>query len=178
MQKVIVVGGSVSAHEIVHEVLPFAQRPVVASLRGDPIPSFGWAPFLHPHIELRKQISRLDPETGDVQFVDGSVIRGGVDYIIFATGYTFSLPFLPHVQERIYKAYRRLPGVYQHTFDTLDPTLTYVGMVRGPSPSLHYYILTANLQLGGGFTFRVYEWQAIAVARHLARPGACTASEE
>ena len=24
------------------------------------------------------------------------------------------------------------------------------------------------LQLGGGFTFRVYEWQAVAVARHLA----------
>jgi hypothetical protein len=23
-------------------------------------------------------------------------------------------------------------------------------------------------QLGGGFTFRVYEWQAVAVARHLA----------
>lgn len=24
------------------------------------------------------------------------------------------------------------------------------------------------MQLGGGFTFRVYEWQAVAVARHLA----------
>ncbi|KAK0658084.1 hypothetical protein B0T16DRAFT_319655 [Cercophora newfieldiana] len=149
-KKAIVVGGSVSAHEIVHEILPFAQHPVVASLRGDPIPSFGWAPFLHPHIELKKQISRLDAETGDIHFVDGSVIKGGVDHIVFATGYTFSFPFLPNVQERIQKAYRRLPGVYQHTFDILDPTLTFVGM------------------LGGGFTFRVYEWQAVAVARHLA----------
>ena len=129
LQRVIVVGGSVSAHEIVHEILPFGQHPVVASLRGDPIPSFGWAPFLHPHIELRKQISRLDATTGDIHFVDGSVIKGGVDHIIFATGYSVSLPFLPNVQERIGKAYRRLPGVYQHTFDILDPTLTFVGMV-------------------------------------------------
>ncbi|KAK0631224.1 thiol-specific monooxygenase [Immersiella caudata] len=148
-KKVIVVGGSVSAHEIVHEILPFAKHPVIASLRGDPIPSFGWAPFRHPHIEVKKQISKLDAETGDIHFVDGSVVKGA-DHIIFATGYTFSLPFLPQVQGRILKAYRRLPGVYQHTFDTLDQTLTYVGM------------------LGGGFTFRVYEWQAVAVARHLA----------
>ncbi|KAK4442954.1 hypothetical protein QBC34DRAFT_312070 [Podospora aff. communis PSN243] len=151
-KKVIVVGGSVSAHEIVHEILPFAKHPVIASLRGDPIPSFGWAPFRHPHIKVNKQIARLDPETGHVHFVDGSVEKG-VDHIIFATGYSFSLPFLPHVQDRILKANRRLPGVYQHTFDILDPTLTYVGM------------------LGGGFTFRVYEWQAVAVARHLAGRG-------
>ncbi|KAK3392702.1 thiol-specific monooxygenase [Podospora didyma] len=147
--KVVVVGGSVSAHEIIHEVLPFAQHPVYASLRGDPIPSFGWAPFQHPHISLRKKIERLDPVTGTVHFVDGSSVEN-VDHIVFATGYTFSLPFIPHVQERIKKVYRRLPGVYQHTFDILDPSLTFVGM------------------LGGGFTFRIYEWQAIAVARHLA----------
>ncbi|KAK1752805.1 putative monooxygenase [Echria macrotheca] len=153
-KKVIVVGGSVSAHEIIHEILPYAKHPVVASLRGDPIPSFGWAPFRHPHIQVRKQILRLDPETGAVHFTDSSVIDGReVDHIIFATGYTFSLPFLPHVQERISKAYRRLPGVYQHTFDILDPSLCFVGM------------------LGGGFTFRVYEWQAVAIARHLAGRG-------
>ncbi|KAK0719143.1 hypothetical protein B0H67DRAFT_572557 [Lasiosphaeris hirsuta] len=149
-KSVVVVGGSVSAHEIVHEILPFARHPVYASLRGDPIPSFGWAPFLHPHIALKKQIVRLDPATGCIHFSDGSVIPGGVDHIIFATGFTFSVPYLPHVQARIQKAYRRLPGVYQHTFDTLDPSLAFVGM------------------LGGGFTFRVYEWQAVAVARHLA----------
>ncbi|KAK4176342.1 putative monooxygenase [Triangularia setosa] len=148
-KKVIVVGGSVSAHEIVHEILPFAQKPVIASIRGDPIPSFGWTPFIHPHIVIKKQISSLCPVTATVSFADGSVVKD-VDHIVFATGYTFAFPFLPAVQKRVEKAYRRLPGVYQHTFDTLDPTLTFVGM------------------LGGGFTFKVYEWQAVAVARHLA----------
>ncbi|KAK3693298.1 hypothetical protein B0T22DRAFT_525709 [Podospora appendiculata] len=150
-KRVIVVGGSISSHEVLHELLPFASHPVYASIRNEPIAAFGWTPFLHPHIAIKKQITRLDATTGTVHFADGSVLPGGgVDHIIFGTGYTFSLPYLPHVQARIQKAYRRLPGVYQHTFDILDPSLTYVGM------------------LGGGFTFRVYEWQAVAVARHLA----------
>ncbi|KAI5865486.1 FAD/NAD(P)-binding domain-containing protein [Durotheca rogersii] len=148
-KRVVVVGGSISAHEVVHEIIGFAESPVYASLRGDPIPAFGWEPFLHPDIVVKKQISKLDPETGRVHFADGSSLDG-VDHIVFGTGYTFSLPYLPHVQNRIRNAYRRLPGVYQHTWDIEDPTLTFVGM------------------LGGGFTFRVYEWQAVAVARHLA----------
>ncbi|KAI1466386.1 FAD/NAD(P)-binding domain-containing protein [Daldinia caldariorum] len=148
-KRVIVVGGSISAHEVVHELLEAAQSPVYASLRGEPIPAFGWEPFLHPDIAIKKEITNLDSETGRVTFADGSTLDE-VDYIIFGTGYTFSVPYIEHVQERIRNAYRRLPGVYQHTWDIEDPTLTFVGM------------------LGGGFTFRVYEWQAVAVARHLA----------
>ncbi|KAI1805424.1 FAD/NAD(P)-binding domain-containing protein [Daldinia bambusicola] len=148
-KRVIVVGGSISAHEVVHELLDAAQSPVYASLRGEPIPAFGWEPFLHPDIAIKKEIINLDPETGRITFADGSTLDE-VDYIIFGTGYTFSVPYIEHVQERIRNAYRRLPGVYQHTWDIEDPTLTFVGM------------------LGGGFTFRVYEWQAVAVARHLA----------
>ncbi|KAI2621700.1 FAD/NAD(P)-binding domain-containing protein [Hypoxylon sp. NC1633] len=134
-KRIVVVGGSISAHEVIHEILGVAQTPVYASLRGEPIPAFGWEPFLHPDIVVKREITRLDPET---------------DHIVFGTGYTFSVPFLPNVQERIKNAYRRLPGVYQHTWNIEDPTLAFVGM------------------LGGGFTFRVYEWQAVAVARYLA----------
>ncbi|KAI2641672.1 FAD/NAD(P)-binding domain-containing protein [Hypomontagnella submonticulosa] len=148
-KRVVVVGGSISAHEVVHEVLEAAQTPVYAALRGEPIPAFGWEPFLHPDIVVKKEITRLDPDTGRIFFADGSTLDD-VDHIVFGTGYTFSVPFLEHVQQRIRNAYRRLPGVYQHTWDIEDPTLTFVGM------------------LGGGFTFRVYEWQAVAVARHLA----------
>ena len=116
-----------------HEILPYAQSPVHASLRGDPIPAFGWAPFLHPKISLKQKIVKLDASTGAVHFADGSVVHD-IDHIIYATGYTFSLPYLPTVQERIKKAHRRLPGVYQHTFDTLDPTLAFVGMVGSIKP--------------------------------------------
>ncbi|KAI5917192.1 hypothetical protein F4810DRAFT_716694 [Camillea tinctor] len=148
-KRVVIVGASVSSHEILHEILPIVQHPVFASIRGEPIPAFGWAPFKHPHVVVKKDITRLDPATGRIFFADNTSLDD-VDHIVYGTGYTFSLPWLPHVQERIRKAYRRLPGVYQHTWDIEDPTLTFVGM------------------LGGGFTFRVYEWQAVAVARHLA----------
>ncbi|KAH6876346.1 hypothetical protein B0T10DRAFT_521172 [Thelonectria olida] len=148
-KRVVVLGGSVSSHELVHEVLDFAESPVHVSVRGDPIPAFGWEPFNHPKISIKKGISRFDPETGRIHFSDGSHLDG-VDHVIFATGYTFSLPFLPDVQQQIRQAYRRLPGVYQHTWNIEDPTLAFIGM------------------LGGGFTFRAYEWQAVAVARFLA----------
>ncbi|KAI1841006.1 hypothetical protein JX266_012787 [Neoarthrinium moseri] len=148
-KRVIVVGASVSSHEVIHEILDAVKAPVYSAIRGDPIPAFGWEPFLHPKIELRKQITQLDAANGRVHFSDGSILDN-VDHIIFGTGYTFSVPFLPEVQNGIRNAYRRLPGVWQHTWNIEDPTLTFVGM------------------LGGGFTFRVYEYQAVAVARHLA----------
>jgi hypothetical protein len=168
-RKVVVVGASVSSHEIVHEVLDVAKQPVYASIRGDPIPAFGWEPFHHPHIEVKKQIQRFEPETGRIVFEDGSHLDD-VDHVYFGTGYTFSVPFLPKVQECVKKANRRLPGVYQHTWNIDDPSLTFIGQVsllfdqikREPKANSH------SSQLGGGFTFRVYEWQAVAVARHLA----------
>lgn len=121
-------GGSVSSHEILHEVLPVAQHPVYASLRGEPLPHFGWAPFTHPHISVQKQIIKFDPDTGAITFEDGTVVEG-VDYVVFGTGFTFSFPFLPEVQERIRQVDRRLSGVYFHTWDIEDPTLAFLGMV-------------------------------------------------
>lgn len=116
-----------SSTEALHEILPFAQHPVYGSLR-EPLPAFGWVPWLHPHIVIKKPITKFDPDTGRIYFADGSHVDD-IDNIIFGTGYTFSLPFLPAVQERVKNAYRRLPGVYQHTWDIEDPTLTFVGMV-------------------------------------------------
>jgi Flavin-binding monooxygenase-like len=125
---VIVVGASVSSSEIIHEILPYAQHPVIGSLRGAPIPAFGLVPWEHPHVVVKKQITQFDPENGRIFFEDGS-FEDNVDYIIFGTGYTFSLPYLSTVQKKIDKAYRRLPGVYQHTWNIDDPSLTFVGMV-------------------------------------------------
>ena len=117
-----------SSHEVLHEVLAFAQTPVYSSLRGDPVPAFGWEPFTHPHIALKKQITKIDAHTGRFHFADGSHVDG-VDHVIFGTGYQFSMPFLPEIQKRIKNAHRRLPGVYEHVFDIEDPTLVFIGMV-------------------------------------------------
>lgn len=167
-QKVVVLGASVSSHEIVHEILPFAESPVYASIRGDPLPVFGWAPYTHPKISVKKGITRFDAEKGRIHFSDGTHLDD-IDHVIFGTGYTFSLPFLPEVQDRIKHAYRRLPGVYQHTWNIEDPTLAFVGMVSGSkNPNRWIMDTDGSNQLGGGFTFRAYEWQAVAVARFLA----------
>ena len=128
----VVVGASVSSSEIIHEILPYAAHPVVGALRGAPIPAFGLVPWTHPHVEIKKQITNFDAATGRISFADGSHLSD-VDHVIFGTGYTFSLPFLPQVQEKIKRAYRRLPGVYQHTWNIEDPSLVFIGMVSGTS---------------------------------------------
>ena len=136
----IVVGASVSSSEIIHEILPYAKHPVIGALRGAPIPAFGLVPWTHPHVVVKQQITKLDAGTGRVFFADGSHVDD-VDHIVFGTGYTFSLPYLPRVQEKIKGAYRRLPGVYQHTWNIEDPSLVFVGMVRITSSPTGYYRL-------------------------------------
>ncbi|KIW57705.1 hypothetical protein PV05_02267 [Exophiala xenobiotica] len=129
-QKVIIVGGSVSAFDALHEIRLVAQHPVISSLK-EPIPAFGWGAFTHPHVAIKPPIARFHQD-GRIDFCDGSSVER-VDIVLFATGYDYSFPFLP-----------------EHVFDIEDQTLAFIGMVSG------------------GLTFRVFEWQAVAVARLLA----------
>ncbi len=112
-------------------MLPYASHPVYGSLRGEPIPVFGLVPWTHPHVVVKPQITNFDAETGRIFFEDGSVVDN-IDHVIFGTGYTFSFPFLPDLQKKVKTQYRRLPGVYQHTWNIEDPTLAFVGMVSSP----------------------------------------------
>ena len=76
------------------------------------------------------------------------------DHIIYGTGYQFSYPFL----NRLFAADNQVltqdgvlvPGLYQHTFLINDPLITFVGVPID------------------GISFRVFEYQAILVARYLA----------
>ena len=77
--------------------------------------------------------------------MDGTTVSG-VDHIIFGTGYTWTLPFLPQVAVRN----NRVPGLWQHVVWRGDPTLLFVGAV------------------GAGLTFKIFEWQAVYAARLLA----------
>ncbi|KAF9771365.1 hypothetical protein IL306_010992 [Fusarium sp. DS 682] len=165
-KRVIVVGASISSIEIIHEILDVVDGQVFASIRDQPIPAFGWVPFEHPKITIKPAIQCFDSETGRIHFADGSYLDN-IDHIIYGTGYTFSFPFIPTVQKRVKNAYRRLPGVYQHTWNIEDPTLTFVGMASFFHLMIFQYA-NPTIQLGGGFTFRAYEWQSVAIARFLA----------
>ena len=76
--------------------------------------------------------------------MDGTSVAD-VDIIIFGTGYSWSLPFLPNVQVRN----NRVPNLYLHVVYQPDPSLLFVGAVAA------------------GLTFKIFEWQAVLAARIL-----------
>ncbi|KAK7215366.1 hypothetical protein V2G26_003369 [Clonostachys chloroleuca] len=140
-KRVVVVGGSVSAFDALHDVRTTSKHPVISSMRK-PSAIFGAPPFKHPHIENHSEIASFDSETGRIDFTDGGYVDD-VDVVLFATGYEFDFPFLPDINI----VNRRIPGLYQHVFLARDPSLAFVGMVTG------------------GFGLRIFEWQGVAVAR-------------
>jgi hypothetical protein len=107
---------------------------------------FGDVAFKHPAIATKPSISHVSTADGQrtIHFIDGTFVTN-VDHIIFGTGYSWSLSFLPKVEVRN----NRVPGLYQHVVYQQDPTLLFVGAV------------------GAGLTFKVFEWQGVLAARIL-----------
>lgn len=112
--------------DIAVDLIPHAQQPVHAVVRGRWHPYFGGSAFDHPRILKHPQITKVDTANGarTVHFEDGTKVED-VDNIIFGTGYQWSLPFLPDVEVRN----NRVPGLYLHVFKRGDPTLAFVGAV-------------------------------------------------
>ncbi|KAH8669143.1 hypothetical protein BX600DRAFT_497083 [Xylariales sp. PMI_506] len=143
-KRVVVVGASVSAADIAVDLTSAAQTPVHAIVIGHMANGyFGDVAFSHPQIEKHPSIARVESRT--VHLTDGGKISD-VDYIIFGTGFSWTLPFLPTVQVRN----NRVPELYQHVIWQQDPTLLFIGAVAA------------------GLTFKVFEWQAVLAARILA----------
>ncbi|KAH9869017.1 hypothetical protein J1614_008094 [Plenodomus biglobosus] len=147
-KKVVVVGASVSAADISCDLINMSQHPIYAVVLGHkPNGFFGDIAFQHPSIVQKPSISHISISSTKqctVHFIDGTCVAN-VDNLIFGTGYTWTLPFLPHVEIRN----NRVPGLYQHVVYTKDPTLLFVGAVAP------------------GLTFRIFEWQAVLAARVL-----------
>lgn len=143
-QKVVVVGASVSAADIAVDIADIAKGPVHAIVIGHAANGyFGDEAFNHPKIHKQPSIERVTNRT--VHLVNGTHIPD-VDHIIFGTGYSWTLPFLPGVAVRN----NRIPDLYQHVVWHHDPTLLFIGAVAA------------------GLTFKVFEWQSVLAARLLA----------
>jgi len=100
-----------------------------------------------PNVKIKPLIKRISSESGGVvEFADGSKVEK-FEKIIFATGYHLSYPFL---KPNPVTPSNRLAGFYQHIFKIGDPSLAVVGQVKA------------------AISFRVYEYQAVAVARYFA----------
>ncbi|KAH9883297.1 hypothetical protein F4778DRAFT_694406 [Xylariomycetidae sp. FL2044] len=144
-KRVVVVGASVSAADIAVDLIGTALGPVSAVVVGHNFNGyFGDIAFDNPGIEKKPSISRITADR-TVHFEDGTSLAA-VDHIIFGTGYSWSLPFLPGLEIRN----NRVPKLYQHVVYTEDPSLLFVGAVNA------------------GLTFKIFEWQAVLGARILA----------
>ncbi|KAF4962403.1 hypothetical protein FSARC_9512 [Fusarium sarcochroum] len=153
-KRVVVVGASVSAADIAFDLVNVTQQPVHAITVGHNLNGyFGGEAFNHPNIKNHPSITKLSGRT--VHLEDGSSIDN-VDHIIFGTGYSWTLPFLPAVPVRN----NRVPDLYQHVVWRHDPTLLFIGAVQA------------------GLTFKVFEWQAVFAARLLAGRGTLPPAEE
>lgn len=119
-------GASVSAADLSVSLIDIAESPVTASVRGKYNAYFGDAAFKHPQIKRRPPISRVSSSNGEktVYFEDGTSLPD-VDHIIFGTGYSWTLPFLPDIPTRN----NRIPDLYLHIFHQRDPTLAFIGAV-------------------------------------------------
>lgn len=123
-QRVVTVGASVSGADTAVSLIGIAESPINAVVRGRYNAYFGDEAFKHPKIKTRPPISHISSQDRTVFFEDGTSVSN-VDHIIFGTGYTWTLPFLPNVEIRN----NRVPGLYLHIFHNQDPTLAFIGAV-------------------------------------------------
>ncbi|KAJ5756677.1 hypothetical protein N7533_006220 [Penicillium manginii] len=145
-KKVLVVGGNVSSADLVADLHAIVKAPLELSQRGhNEALDSAWN---LPHVKVRPTVSEIKTSTRgiNVHYSDGSVTES-VDKVLFATGYKLSYPF---ITPDPVTPNNRVAGFYQHIFKIGDPSLALVGQVRA------------------AISFRVYEYQAVAVARYFA----------
>jgi hypothetical protein len=117
-----------SGADVAVDLLGVAKHPVVAAVKGHrPNLYFGDHAFQHPDISQKPSISHIAGRT--VHFIDGTSIED-VDALVVGTGYSWTLPFLPHIPIRN----NRAPDLYQHIFHQSDPTLVFIGAVSNRHP--------------------------------------------
>ncbi|KAL5320927.1 hypothetical protein ACEPPN_011737 [Leptodophora sp. 'Broadleaf-Isolate-01'] len=150
-KRTVVVGASISGPDISHALADITEAPLNCVVRGKYHPYFFDYAFQHPNILRRPPITHITSNRSTnertVHFEDGTKLEN-VEHIIFGTGYSWTLHFLPTLASTIRN--NRLPNLYQHIFWNSDPTLCFVGAIAA------------------GFTFKVFEWQAVLAARFLA----------
>ncbi|KAJ5388705.1 hypothetical protein N7509_011246 [Penicillium cosmopolitanum] len=145
-KKVVVVGGNVSSADLVADLHAIVKAPLELSQRGhNEALDSAWN---LPNVKLRPTVSEIKTSARgiNVYYSDGSVTEG-VDKVLFATGYKLSYPF---ITPDPVTPNNRVAGFYQHIWKIGDPSLALVGQVRA------------------AISFRVYEYQAVAVARYFA----------
>ncbi|KLO88642.1 Uncharacterized protein LW93_4452 [Fusarium fujikuroi] len=125
-KKILVVGTSESAIDLVLQSLPHAKGDIHVSQRT-----------MHPRYPNVfdrpgvKVVTTIDHFTENAIHLDDGSVLEGIDVVVFATGYFYTHPFLSNVRPPVGPGGHRVPGLYQHIFDIHNPnTIAFVGVVN------------------------------------------------
>ena len=126
-KNVLVVGGSISAANLIQYLIPVV-KSITNSKRGKSLVfEFINDALIVPEINPKGKIEKFDPESGKVYFEDGT--NGKFDKIIFTTGYHYNFPFAKeYIKLSNPGNLSRVQGLYYDTFYQNDPTLGTVGI--------------------------------------------------
>ena len=138
-KRVLVVGNYVSANDIARQLLPYVSLPLFQSARS----TASFPAWPAGQVVVLPAIERFLAEPGHLRFADGSELSGGVDVILFATGYLYSFPFLSRAPDGSREGEgegegegagagagggERATGTWQHLFSASNPTLAFIGL--------------------------------------------------
>ncbi|PHH53631.1 Thiol-specific monooxygenase [Ceratocystis fimbriata CBS 114723] len=128
-KKVIVVGNGPSGADIGRQICQVAASPLYLSVRH------ATAPDRLEHIGAVEvpEITEFLPDIRGVRLADGVEIPD-VDAVVFCSGYMFSLPFLPELEDKLITTGRAVQGLYQHLFSIEHPTLAFPGLLQQAIP--------------------------------------------
>jgi cation diffusion facilitator CzcD-associated flavoprotein CzcO len=123
-KKVVIVGNSVSGHDIAVQLVGYVAPPLLQSARtASPFALEGSL----EGVEQRGEIAAVEAEGRVVRFRDGGKVDA-VDVVLFATGYMYSLPFLAGLDPPLITSGERVHGLFQNVFYTPNPTLCFVAL--------------------------------------------------
>lgn len=128
-KKVIVVGNSASGTDISTQIAQHSAHPLLWSSKSSSMFKVGTSPLKRD----MPQISGFLPTDRSVQFSDGSV-ETGIDAILFATGYFYSLPFLSHVRPALIQDGSHVEHTYKHLLYAPRPTLSFLALPQRVIP--------------------------------------------
>jgi cation diffusion facilitator CzcD-associated flavoprotein CzcO len=122
-KKVVVVGSSASGLDISSQIAKVSAVPLYLSQKSESYLAKGFAS--NANIEHAPQISRFVPEERKIVFADGTAALD-VDYIVFCTGYLYSMPFLEDLEPNPIGDGTRVEWTFKHLFYAPEPTLAFL----------------------------------------------------
>lgn len=125
-KSVLLVGNGPSGVDLGNQLLGYA-RSLLRSVRSEP----NSLALANPKIRNIAQIQSFTKDT--IHLVDGTELRD-VDVVIYCTGYLYSLPMFPKEVGLIGSDGSYVHHLYQQTFYTEDPTLTFLGLMKQVVP--------------------------------------------